>query len=127
MQIRDTACFFSCIIYRLLYCRGGGTVVIATRDRSFLSSPSSAQRDAFIHRLIGRPYSGVPGVYLLYADLTSLASVRNFAAELSARFPAIDCLICNAGVMAANWPHLTAEGYEIHFGVNHLGKMVDAL
>ncbi|MGO1948452.1 MAG: SDR family NAD(P)-dependent oxidoreductase [Mycobacteriaceae bacterium] len=53
-------------------------------------------------------------------DLASLDSVREAADVLKQTFPAIDLLVNNAGVMYP--PKLeTAEGFELQFGVNHLG------
>ena len=53
-------------------------------------------------------------------DLASLASVRRAAASLRDRYDRIDLLINNAGVMAP--PRSTTEdGFELQFGVNHLG------
>ncbi|HUR75950.1 MAG TPA: SDR family NAD(P)-dependent oxidoreductase [Sporichthya sp.] len=53
-------------------------------------------------------------------DLSSLASVRSAAADLAARYPRIDLLINNAGVMYTP-RQLTADGFEMQFGTNHLG------
>lgn len=53
-------------------------------------------------------------------DLSSLESVRAFAAALTEDEPAVDLLINNAGIMATP-PRRTAEGYELQFGTNHLG------
>jgi NAD(P)-dependent dehydrogenase (short-subunit alcohol dehydrogenase family) len=52
-------------------------------------------------------------------DQADLASVRT-AAELAAKEPRVDVLINNAGVMS---PPLmrTKQGFELQFGVNHLG------
>lgn len=66
-----------------------------------------------------------PGALLtvLELDLASLASVRAFAAAVSASFPAIDGLVNNAGVM--NVPRgTTADGFETHIGVNHVGHFL---
>ena len=54
-------------------------------------------------------------------DLASLASIRSFAAQWSAAHgDGLDLLINNAGVMAI--PHrLTADGFEMQIGTNHLG------
>ena len=54
-------------------------------------------------------------------DLASLASIREFASRWSADHPnGLDLLINNAGVMAL--PHrLTADGFEMQIGTNHLG------
>ena len=52
-------------------------------------------------------------------DLASLASVDKFAAGLAGE-PRLDLLANNAGLMAVD-RGLTAEGFEIHMGVNHLG------
>ncbi|MEU2282400.1 oxidoreductase [Streptomyces sp. NPDC013178] len=53
-------------------------------------------------------------------DLASLDSVRGAAAEVRSRHERLDVLLNNAGVM---FPSLrrTEEGFEPHFGVNHLG------
>jgi NAD(P)-dependent dehydrogenase (short-subunit alcohol dehydrogenase family) len=66
-------------------------------------------------RLIG---PGVDAVHLPL-DLADLASVRR-AAEIAAREPQLDVLLNNAGVM---FPPLTrtAQGFELQWGVNHLG------
>jgi NAD(P)-dependent dehydrogenase (short-subunit alcohol dehydrogenase family) len=53
-------------------------------------------------------------------DLTSLASVRDAAAELSAAHAGIDLLINNAGVMYTP-REKTADGFDLQFGTNHLG------
>ena len=54
-------------------------------------------------------------------DLTSLASVRKAAEELKASLPKIDLLINNAGVMMPPKRKTTQDGFELQFGVNHLG------
>ena len=57
---------------------------------------------------------------LMTLDLASLASVRGFAAEFSARHPRLDLLINNAGVMAVPFQK-TADGFEMQIGTNHFG------
>jgi NAD(P)-dependent dehydrogenase (short-subunit alcohol dehydrogenase family) len=56
-------------------------------------------------------------------DLARLSSVREAAAAIAARRPRIDILINNAGVMFT--PHqTTADGFELQFGVDHLGHFL---
>jgi len=57
---------------------------------------------------------------ILEIDLASLASVARAAGELVARQPSVDILVNNAGVMAIPQRE-TADGFEMQFGVNHLG------
>ena len=59
-------------------------------------------------------------VTLQELDLSSLDSVRTAATALRKAYPRIDLLINNAGVM---WTpkQLTADGFEMQFGTNHLG------
>ncbi len=66
--------------------------------------------------------SEVPGARLdcVTLDLASLASVRSAAAKLRSRYPSVDVLVNNAGVMWAPRGQ-TADGFETHFGTNHLG------
>lgn len=58
-------------------------------------------------------------------DLSSLTSIREFAKEVLKNFPEIHVLINNAGVYTPFKEHaLTKDGFEIHFGVNHLGHFL---
>ncbi|MCX4810915.1 oxidoreductase [Streptomyces sp. NBC_01239] len=62
----------------------------------------------------------VPGAEAEFArlDLGDLASVREFAATFP--YERLDLLVNNAGVMAMPYG-TTVDGFETHFGVNHLG------
>jgi NAD(P)-dependent dehydrogenase (short-subunit alcohol dehydrogenase family) len=53
-------------------------------------------------------------------DLASLASIAEFAERMRAR-TSLDILINNAGVMALPRRQVTADGFEMQFGTNHLG------
>lgn len=62
------------------------------------------------------------GVEVLPLDLSSLASVRTFAQEVTRHLAGtpIDVLVLNAGTQASNLESRTADGFETTFGVNHL-------
>jgi NAD(P)-dependent dehydrogenase (short-subunit alcohol dehydrogenase family) len=102
---------------RVLAARGA-TVVLACRD------PGQADRAAarIAAELAGGPGGGARAdqVQTVRLDLASLASVRQAAQELSSRFPRLDLLINNAGVMTPPYGR-TEDGFELQFGTNHLG------
>ncbi len=56
-------------------------------------------------------------------DLASLTSVRQFAAQILEEEPRIDILVNNAGVMMCPYTQ-TEDGFEMQFGVNHLGHFL---
>ncbi|WP_164115343.1 oxidoreductase [Sphingorhabdus sp. Alg239-R122] len=56
-------------------------------------------------------------------DLSDLSSVRAAAADLHHRFPRIDTLVNNAGIMQT--PQLkTKDGFELQLGTNHIGHFL---
>ena len=56
----------------------------------------------------------------LVLDLSSIASIEAGAAAFIKAEPKLDCLMCNAGVMAQPLA-TTKDGFEMQFGVNHVG------
>jgi NAD(P)-dependent dehydrogenase (short-subunit alcohol dehydrogenase family) len=88
----------------------GAAVVIAARDQGKAAGA--------VERIGERvPHARLEVVPL---DLASLASVRDAAATVLAGHDTIDVLVNNAGVMAMP-ERRTEDGFEMQFGVNHLG------
>jgi NAD(P)-dependent dehydrogenase (short-subunit alcohol dehydrogenase family) len=88
----------------------GGTVLLAVRDQA--AGQAAAERIRA---------TGAPGaVTVLHLDLADLASVAQAAEEVGAAHDRLDGLINNAGVMVPPYTQ-TADGFELQFGVNHLG------
>jgi NAD(P)-dependent dehydrogenase (short-subunit alcohol dehydrogenase family) len=63
------------------------------------------------------------GLRLLQLDLADLASVRRAAGEVLATDRPIHLLINNAGIMIPDRRE-TKDGFEAHFGTNHLGHFL---
>jgi NAD(P)-dependent dehydrogenase (short-subunit alcohol dehydrogenase family) len=60
------------------------------------------------------------GASVVRLDLASQSSVRSAAEEIRARFPRLDLLINNAGVMEVPYQR-TEDGFELTLATNHLG------
>jgi len=111
----------------------GATVVIACRDmvKGYEAMESIMKA------------TGNPDVECLELDLGSLGSVREFVKIIQShpQYSTIDALILNAGVWVpppspstedssrdeeplTSSPYKTQDGFEIHFGVNHLGHFL---
>jgi NAD(P)-dependent dehydrogenase (short-subunit alcohol dehydrogenase family) len=58
------------------------------------------------------------------ADFAFLGQVRALAAALQARYPRIDVLVNNAGLIAGARRAVTADGHELTFQVNHLAPFL---
>lgn len=67
--------------------------------------------------------TGNKAVDVLPLDLASLDSVRRFAEAFIARHPQLDLLVNNAGILSPQRA-LTADGFELHFGVMYLGHFL---
>jgi len=91
--------------------RHGADVVLACRDER-------RGTDA-----LERMRADAPGASLELSllDLADLASVRKFAEAYAGERDHLDILVDNAGVMALAKRRLTADGFEMQFGTNHLG------
>lgn len=67
--------------------------------------------------------SGNKNIAGLTADFSSLAEVRNLAAEVLTKYPAIDVLINNAGAGFVD-ERKSKDGYELRFAVNYLAPFL---
>jgi NAD(P)-dependent dehydrogenase (short-subunit alcohol dehydrogenase family) len=91
-------------------CLKGARVVLACRD--------VAKGNAAAQRI--RDDAGSAQVEVERLDLADLGSVFAFAARFSSATGRLDLLVNNAGVMAPPLSR-TKQGFELQFGVNHLG------
>lgn len=68
-----------------------------------------------------------PGVEhaIHYADLSRVTEMKRVAQEIAAAYPRIDVLINNAGAMFSQ-RHVTADGLELTFALNHVSYFVIA-
>lgn len=62
-------------------------------------------------------------IFVMKLDLANIESIKHFADTFHEEFQQLDILINNAGVMALPLMR-TAQGFEMQFGVNHLGHFV---
>lgn len=88
-------------------------------DRIYLAARTKAKYDEAINDFKKDDIS-ISNITFLSLDLASLESVLKAAEQVIAESDRLDLLINNAGIMGA-LPGLTSEGYEIHFGTNHIG------
>lgn len=84
----------------------------------FLTARTLARATAAVSSLPVPATTQSTKVVPLALDLSSFSSIAAFAARLPSA--TLDILLLNAGIMAVP-PGLTADGYEMHFGTNHLG------
>ena len=104
------------------FARRNATVVIACRN---LEKGSEAIRSILLD-------TGNGNVECMELDLASLASVRNFIAEVKNKYSSINALVCNAGIWVPEAKNDESEpreyqskdGYEIQFHVNHLSHFL---
>ncbi len=91
--------------------RAGGETIVAGRN------PEKGR--AAVERI----QAAVPAETVRFEllDLASLDSVAGFAGRFLGEGRPIDILVNNAGVMAIPERRVTADGFEMQFGTNHLG------
>lgn len=94
------------------------TQLLASKSaKVLLACRSETRANAAIEKI----RRSTPGANLLFIplDLGDLASIHH-AIKLIAHEPELHGLVNNAGVMMPPW-QLTQDGFELQFGVNHLG------
>ena len=91
----------------------GATVVVAARNR--------AKGEAAVAEIKRR--SRRDAVELASLDLASIASIHAFTDEFLANHERLDVLLNNAGLTLRKRQE-TADGFEMTFGVNHLGHFL---
>ncbi len=92
--------------------RLGGRVYIACRSVTRGEEAAASIRDS----------TGNESVWVLPLDLADLESVRSCAAEFLARGEPLHVLVNNAGLAGVRG--VTRQGFELTFGVNHLGHFL---
>lgn len=91
----------------------GARVILACRDKARASQAADEIRQR----------SGNGNVVVKIMDLASLQSVRDLAKDIQETEERLDILINNAGIMMCpKWQ--TEDGFEMQFGVNHLGHFL---
>ena len=74
------------------------------------------------HALIAA--TGNERIDVVLADLSVLQQVRDVAAEIHAKYPRLDVLVNNAGLMFGAAREVSADGYEMTLATNHLGPFL---
>jgi retinol dehydrogenase 12 len=101
---------------------GKATALVLAREgwRVYVAARSAAKGEAAVASI--KMAAGSDSVFFLALDLADLESVRSCAEGFLARGEPLHVLLNNAGVGGARG--LTRQGFELMFGVNHLGHFL---
>ncbi|XP_030623346.1 retinol dehydrogenase 13 [Chanos chanos] len=91
----------------------GGRIIMGCRDMGKCEAAAREIRGQTLN----------PHVYAQQIDLASIRSIRSFAERVNREEKRVDILINNAGVMRCP-PGKTEDGFDMQFGVNHLGHFL---
>ncbi|KAF5899008.1 retinol dehydrogenase 12-like isoform X2, partial [Clarias magur] len=94
-------------------CLTGARIIMACRD---IIKAEEARREIVAE-------SGNQDVIIRKLDLADISSIREFAEVINNEEKQLHILINNAGVMICPYSK-TADGFEMQFGVNHLGHFL---
>ncbi len=88
-----------------------------------IASRNPSRVDEAVRRLMSETeYPCIEGLAL---DLASQASVRQFVQDfIAGERPPLQAIVCNAGVQIVSDTLYTEDGFEMTFGVNHLGHFL---
>ncbi|KAI6056192.1 retinol dehydrogenase 14 [Marmota monax] len=106
--------------------RLGARVIMGCRDRARAEEAASQLRRELCEAEgpgLSPDVGGAGELVVKELDLASLRSVRTFCQELLQEEPRLDVLINNAGVFQCPYTK-TEDGFEMQFGVNHLGHFL---
>ncbi|KAF7710782.1 retinol dehydrogenase 14a [Silurus meridionalis] len=92
-------------------------VIMACRSRERAESAAQEIRQQAVSE------AGTGELLVRLLDLASLSSVRSFCEQINKEEPRLDVLINNAGVYQCPYSK-TEDGFEMQFGVNHLGHFL---
>lgn len=92
----------------------GAQVVILARNAE---KATATQREI-------KATAGHSRVDVLLADLADLSQVRRAAAEFNARYPRLDVLVNNAGLIFGAQRQLSPDGHELGVATNYLGPFL---
>ncbi|XP_059798148.1 retinol dehydrogenase 14 isoform X1 [Balaenoptera ricei] len=106
--------------------RFGARVIMGCRDRTRAEEAAGQLRREICQAggpELGPDSGGAGELVVKELDLASLRSVRSFCQEVLQEEPRLDVLINNAGIFQC--PYMkTEDGFEMQFGVNHLGHFL---
>ena len=94
--------------------RQGAHIIILARNRQ---KAERTQREIIAA-------TGNQQVDVVLADLSVMQQVRDVAAQLHDKYPRLDVLVNNAGLMFGAERQLSVDGYEMTLATNHLGPFL---
>jgi len=95
------------------------TEVLASKGAEVIMAVRNTEKGEDAKRRILDKYSDAK-LDLMKLDLSSLKSIKEFADNFSKKYDSLNVLLNNAGVMQPPY-RKTEDGFELQFGVNHLG------
>ncbi|KAI5108382.1 retinol dehydrogenase 14, partial [Silurus meridionalis] len=98
-------------------------VIMACRSRERAESAAQEIRQQAVSEAGTGAVAGTGELLVRLLDLASLSSVRSFCEQINKEEPRLDVLINNAGVYQCPYSK-TEDGFEMQFGVNHLGHFL---
>ena len=93
---------------------------LAKQDYHVVAAGRSEER---IGPVVAEVEASGGSVEFLHLDLASLESARTAAKTFEQSGRTLDVLVNNAGI-GVNRRGLTVDGFEVHFGINHLGHFM---
>jgi len=100
------------------------TRVFLAKGANVVMLNRNAQKSAAAIASLKQEFASDADVTFVRMDLAVLDSVREAAAEVMAKVPRIDALICNAAIAQVAKQEITVDGFESQLGVNHLGHFL---